>query len=84
MTGYVAYDCVHYFLHHWDFDPGTLERAGVGFTDWVTDWVTRRLRAARSTHMAHHYDDSARSFGITSGMFDRAFGTAPRAKAKPA
>ena len=84
LTGYVAYDCVHYFLHHWDFDPGTLERAGVGFTDWVTDWVTRRLRAARSTHMAHHYDDSARSFGITSGMFDRAFGTAPRAKAKPA
>ena len=80
LTGYVAYDCVHYFLHHWDFDPGTWERAGVG----VTDWVMRRLRAARSTHMAHHYDDSARSFGITSGVFDRAFGTAPRAKAKPA
>ena len=30
LTGYVAYDCVHYFLHHWDFDPGTLERAGGG------------------------------------------------------
>jgi sterol desaturase/sphingolipid hydroxylase (fatty acid hydroxylase superfamily) len=32
--------------------------------------------------MAHHYDDSDTSFGITSGVFDRAFGTAPRAKAK--
>ena len=84
LTGYVAYDCVHYFLHHWDFDPGTWERAGAGVTDWVTGAVARRLRAARSTHMAHHYDDSARSFGITSGVFDRAFGTAPRAKAKPA
>ena len=82
LTGYVAYDCTHYFLHHWEFEPRSEGSRLGGVVGAVSQWYTGTLRKARSTHMAHHYDDSDTSFGITSGVFDRAFGTAPRAKAK--
>ena len=81
LAGYVAYDCTHYFLHHWEFEPRKEGRRGGGLSSIVgavSRWYTGTLRKARSTHMAHHYDDSDTSFGITSGVFDRAFGTAPK------
>ena len=78
LAGYVAYDCTHYFLHHWEFEPRKEGRRGGSLTSAVSQWYIGTLRKARSIHMAHHYDDSDTSFGITSGVFDRAFGTAPK------
>ena len=56
ITGYVAYDCTHYWLHH--ARPRT--------------YVMRRLRAL---HMAHHFRDESKSFGVMSFWWDYVFGT---------
>jgi sterol desaturase/sphingolipid hydroxylase (fatty acid hydroxylase superfamily) len=39
----------------------------------------RWLARARRTHLAHHYADATTSFGVTGDLFDRVFGTTPRA-----
>ena len=36
------------------------------------------LRALRKHHFYHHFADDTRCFGVTSGIWDRIFGTAPR------
>ena len=36
------------------------------------------LRALRKHHFYHHFADDTRCFGVTSGVWDRIFGTAPR------
>ena len=41
---------------------------------------SRALAEKKSTHMAHHYVDCERSFGITSTFFDRVAGTHPETR----
>lgn len=57
ISGYVAYDCTHYWLHH--------ARPRKAFM--------RRLRAL---HMAHHFRDETKAFGVLSFWWDYVFGTA--------
>ncbi|HEX4112176.1 MAG TPA: sterol desaturase family protein [Stellaceae bacterium] len=58
IAGYVAYDMLHYHLHHsrprgrWD-------------------------AALRRRHMLHHFQDSARGFGISCPWWDDLLGTKP-------
>lgn len=56
MAGYIAYDWVHYYTHH--FHPTT--RLG--------KWV-------RTYHLRHHFQDHNAFFGISSPLWDLAFGT---------
>lgn len=56
MTGYIAYDWIHYYTHH--FRP----RMRLG------KWV-------RAYHLRHHYQDPDAFFGISSPVWDLAFGT---------
>ncbi|GIL70264.1 hypothetical protein Vretimale_3417 [Volvox reticuliferus] len=57
--GYVAYDCLHYLVHHVPSSslPGPL------------------LRDLKSRHMHHHYKDHNRGYGISSVLFDILFFT---------
>lgn len=57
ITGYLAYDMTHYWLHH-----GKPKSA-----------FWRRLRAL---HMAHHFRDETKAFGVLSYWWDGVFGTA--------
>ncbi|PNH10880.1 Fatty acid 2-hydroxylase 1 [Tetrabaena socialis] len=52
--GYVAYDCLHYMVHHVPRGalPGPL------------------LRDLKRRHMHHHYRDHSRGYGISSVLFD--------------
>lgn len=56
VTGYVAYDCTHYWLHH-----GRPR--------------TRIMRRLRALHMAHHFQDETKAFGVLSFWWDSVFGT---------
>lgn len=55
-TGYIAYDWVHYYTHH--FTPTS--RAG---------------KFIKRYHMLHHHDSPGQRYGITSPLWDLAFGT---------
>lgn len=57
--GYVAYDMLHFHLHH-------------GRARW------RWERALRRRHMAHHFRDATRGFGISCPWWDDLLGTGPR------
>ena len=54
-AGYIAYDMMHYAIHH----------AG-GFEG-------RLLRAIRQHHLAHHFRDTRRGFGVSTPLWDRVF-----------
>jgi sterol desaturase/sphingolipid hydroxylase (fatty acid hydroxylase superfamily) len=56
MTGYIAYDWIHYYTHH--FRP----RSRLG------KWM-------RAYHLRHHHQDPNAFFGISSPLWDLAFGT---------
>jgi sterol desaturase/sphingolipid hydroxylase (fatty acid hydroxylase superfamily) len=56
MTGYIAYDWIHYYTHH--FRP----RSRLG------KWL-------RAYHLRHHHQDPNAFFGISSPLWDLAFGT---------
>ncbi len=66
LGGYVCYDCTHYATHH----------AGASGGGGGLRWLAR----VRTAHLAHHYADSTRSFGVSGDLFDRVFGTMPGAK----
>ncbi|EFJ51078.1 hypothetical protein VOLCADRAFT_79982 [Volvox carteri f. nagariensis] len=57
--GYVAYDCLHYMVHHVPGSslPGPL------------------LRDLKRRHMHHHYKDHSKGYGISSVLFDILFFT---------
>ena len=59
LAGYVAYDCLHYAMHHAPRGalPGPL------------------LRELRARHAHHHYHDAATGYGISSLLFDALLGT---------
>jgi dihydroceramide fatty acyl 2-hydroxylase len=57
--GYVAYDVLHYMMHH--VPSGRLP----GFL----------LRDLKHRHMHHHYKDHSRGYGISSVLFDLLLGT---------
>jgi dihydroceramide fatty acyl 2-hydroxylase len=52
--GYVAYDCIHYLVHH-------TPRSGL---------PSALLRDLKRRHMNHHYRDHSRGYGISSALFD--------------
>jgi sterol desaturase/sphingolipid hydroxylase (fatty acid hydroxylase superfamily) len=56
MAGYIAYDWIHYYTHH--FRPRTR----------IGKWM-------RAYHLRHHYQDPNAFFGISSPLWDLAFGT---------
>lgn len=59
IGGYLAYDCLHYLLHH---DRRKCSRLG---------W----LSALRDAHLHHHYCEQGAGYGISSRLFDFAFAT---------
>jgi sterol desaturase/sphingolipid hydroxylase (fatty acid hydroxylase superfamily) len=58
IAGYVAYDMLHFHLHH-------SRRGG------------RWAAALRRRHMAHHFQDTTRGFGISCPWWDDLLGTKP-------
>lgn len=56
LTGYVAYDTLHYALHHFSFKSGA-------------------MLELKKHHMKHHYSDPQQGFGVSSALWDFAFGT---------
>jgi sterol desaturase/sphingolipid hydroxylase (fatty acid hydroxylase superfamily) len=63
ILGYLSYDWVHYYTHH--FRP----KSGIG-------------KYLREYHMVHHYKDFDHNFGISSPLWDWAFGKAIEPKTK--
>lgn len=57
ITGYLAYDMMHYAIHH-----------AKGFQAPV-------LSRIRSHHLAHHFRDTRRGFGVSSPLWDLVFRT---------
>ena len=37
--------------------------------------VARWFKAARRRHLVHHFDDHARGYGVSTGLWDHVFGT---------
>ena len=58
VSGYLAYDMLHYSTHHFRIRGGYLQRV-------------------RRHHMRHHGATPDLRFGITTKLWDRAFGTLP-------
>lgn len=56
LLGYVAYDLLHFYVHH-----GSPKLA--------------YLSALKADHMAHHFRDHNKGFGISSKLWDIPFGT---------
>ncbi len=56
-AGYVAYDMMHYAVHH------------------VQNSNSALFRRIRRHHMAHHFRDTRKSFGVSSYFWDRVFRT---------
>jgi dihydroceramide fatty acyl 2-hydroxylase len=59
--GYVAYDCLHYAIHH------CKEGRGLAAFSW--------LRALRRNHLYHHFKNGKSGFGISSPLWDIVFRT---------
>lgn len=55
--GYLAYDMIHYSVHHW------------------TNMKSPLMRKIRRHHMAHHFRDTNKGFGVSSYAWDRVFRT---------
>ncbi|KAG1653765.1 hypothetical protein FOA52_006495 [Chlamydomonas sp. UWO 241] len=67
--GYVAYDCLHYAVHH--------SRAGRGCLRLPL------LRDLQRRHMHHHYRDHGSGFGISSPLYDVLLGTRAKLTSYP-
>lgn len=61
LFGYFVYIFVHWATHH-------LPISGSGYFAQV-------FAHARRRHMVHHYRGGAANFGVTTGLWDRLFGT---------
>jgi dihydroceramide fatty acyl 2-hydroxylase len=61
-AGYLAYDMLHYYVHH--LPGGRKPRA----------WLPRMLH---ERHMRHHFQDHDASYGVSAPFWDHVFGTAP-------
>ncbi len=59
VAGYLVYDLMHYALHH---PPSMLAHA-------------RWFKRLRLHHLAHHYAQHDRRFGVSNDWTDRLFGT---------
>jgi dihydroceramide fatty acyl 2-hydroxylase len=75
-AGYVAYDVLHYAIHHHHgHHAGT-----AGGSKWWARSASSAARAImlqlRRRHLAHHYHDASRGFGISSPLYDFVLGTA--------
>jgi sterol desaturase/sphingolipid hydroxylase (fatty acid hydroxylase superfamily) len=46
-------------------------------------WRLRPLRELNKYHARHHYQDSGRTFGVTTPLWDWVFGTLPERAARP-
>jgi sterol desaturase/sphingolipid hydroxylase (fatty acid hydroxylase superfamily) len=57
VSGYMAYDMVHYAIHHFRIPNNPT-------------W-----KAICAHHMAHHFEDTNRGFGVSSPLWDRVFRT---------
>ena len=57
VSGYLAYDMIHYSVHHW------------------TNMKSPLMRKIRRHHMAHHFRDTNKGFGVSSYAWDRVFRT---------
>lgn len=57
LFGYVAYDTIHFWMHHVKHSA-------------VWPFNTAAWRAARAHHMAHHFSDSSKGFGVSSPLWD--------------
>jgi len=60
VLGYLAYDMVHYSIHHLPVPTNALGRLV---------W---------KSHLAHHFSDPTRSFGVSTPLWDFIFRTAPQ------
>jgi sterol desaturase/sphingolipid hydroxylase (fatty acid hydroxylase superfamily) len=60
--GYLAYDMLHYYVHH--LPGGRKPRA----------WAPRVLH---ELHMRHHFQDGDTGYGVSAPFWDHVFGTAP-------
>jgi len=60
-AGYLAYDMLHYYVHHL---PGGRRPAA---------WVPRKLH---ELHMRHHFQDGDTGYGVSAPFWDHVFGTA--------
>lgn len=60
LLRYVAYDCLHYAIHHCKDGKGP-----------AAPW----LRALRRKHLHHHFKDGKSGFGISSPLWDVLFRT---------
>lgn len=61
--GYLAYDMLHYYVHH--LPGGRKPRA----------WLPRVLH---ELHMRHHFQDHDAGYGVSAPFWDHVFGTAPQ------
>lgn len=64
LLGYLAYDYIHFAVHH--LKPPRQA--------WLAP-VARWFKAARRRHLVHHFDDHARGYGVSTGLWDHVFGT---------
>lgn len=62
ITGYMFYDTLHYYFHH--------EK----FLHWVP-LIGQYVTYMKSRHLAHHYKNPNKNYGVSSPFFDYVFGT---------
>jgi sterol desaturase/sphingolipid hydroxylase (fatty acid hydroxylase superfamily) len=55
ICGYIAYDMIHYSVHHW------------------INMKSPLMRRIRRHHMAHHFRDTNRGFGVSTPIWDKVF-----------
>lgn len=65
--GYVAYDTLHYAIHHGS--------SGGGGGSGASGGLGPLLRLLRRKHLHHHYKDTSTGYGISSVLFDYVFQT---------
>jgi len=59
LTGYIMYDCTHYFIHH-------------------NKPLLNYFRNLKAYHVAHHYNNPRRGFGVSNKLWDYVFDTVLR------
>lgn len=64
VTGALIYDGVHLAFHF----------------NWDLEWIFPGFKSLKAHHMRHHFRDNSKEFGVTSELWDYAYGTTKNAK----
>lgn len=67
VAGYLVYDYSHWAVHH----------ARAARVTWLGPWAAI-LASQRKRHLKHHFGDSSRGYGVSTGLWDHVFRTVDR------